>query len=159
MNHPEVIIVPAFFASMAYIVWVLAAMVQRTRRMRMIADFNKGLLERFGSAKDFGDFVQTEAGARFMRDLAAEPVSSGPHERILRAVQLAAVLTCLGLGLLIFVFFSPTYPEDGSRVLTALGVICFALGIGFGVSTIASYRLSSVLGLLRPRDAEFKAHA
>lgn len=159
MNHPEIIIVPAFFASVAYIAWVVAATLQRTRRMRMIAEFNKGLLERFGSAKDFGEFVQTDAGARFMRDLAAEPVTSGPHDRILRAAQFAAVLTCLGLGLLVFVFFSPEFPDQPRATLTGFGVISFALGIGFAVSTAASYRLSSVLGLLHRHESEFNAHA
>ena len=159
MNHPELIIVPAFFAAVAYVVWVLATAAQRKHRMRLIADFNKGLLERFGNAKDFGEFVQTEAGARFMRDLAAEPVSAGPHDRILRAAQFAAVLTCLGLGLLIFVFFSPVYPDEGRDVLTGFGVISFALGIGFGVSALASYRLSSLLGLFGPHGSSPRADA
>lgn len=144
---PELIIVPAFFASVAYIVWVLANTAQRTRRMRMIADFNKGLLDRFGSAKDFGEFVQTEAGARFMHDLAAEPISLGPHERILRAAQFAAVLTCLGVGLLVFVFFSPAFADKPRATIQGLGVISLALGIGFAVSALASYRLSTLLGL------------
>lgn len=157
MHNPEIIIVPAFFASVAYIVWVLAATAQRTRRMRMIAEFNKGLLERFGSVKDFGEFVQTEAGARFMRDLAAEPVSGGPQDRILRAAQSAAVLTCLGLGLLLFVFFSPEFPDEPRALLTGLGVISFALGIGFAVSTLASYRLSALLGLFSARESGMRA--
>lgn len=159
MNNPEIIIVPAFFGSAAYIVWVLAGTAQRTRRMRMIAEFNKGLLDRFGSVKDFGEFVQTEAGARFLRDLAAEPVSTGPHDRILRAAQFAAVLTCLGLGLLAFVFFSPEFPDGPRATLTGFGVISFALGVGFAVSAVASYRLSAVLGLFRSYEPAVRAES
>lgn len=154
---PELVIIPAFFASVAYIVWVLANTIQRTRRMRMIADFNKGLLDRFGSAKDFGEFVQTEAGARFMHDLAAEPIGLGPHERILRAAQFAAVLTCLGLGLLLFVFSSPEFPDRPRAMLTGLGVIGAALGIGFAVSALASYRLSALLGLFHSDEPGLRA--
>ena len=147
---PEVIIVPSLFFMIGYVVWVLANTWSRRSRLKLVTEFHSKLLDKLGSVKDFGEFVQTEAGARFMADLGAEPASiGGPHERILRAVQLGTVLVCLGLGFLAISFFwSPFAHEEGQNAFAALGVIAFSLGVGFIVSAVASYKLSGRLGLL-----------
>ena len=52
-----------------FVVWVIATALQRRQRLNLSADFNRQLLDRIGSVKDFSDFVQTDAGTRFMRHL------------------------------------------------------------------------------------------
>ena len=150
MNHPEVIIIPAFFFMTGYVVWVTVTAWQRRQRLRMITEFNARLLDRLGSVKDFSEFLQTTAGARFLQDLASEPAPvGGPRERILRAAQVGTVLACLGVGLLVVSFFwSPLAPQEGQNVFATLGAIALSLGIGFAVSAVASYRLAGTLGLL-----------
>jgi hypothetical protein len=145
--RPELIIVPTLFVTIAYIVWVLVDAAQRKQRMKLITEFQSRLLDKLGSVENFGAFLQTEAGSRFMNDLASEPVS-GPQDRILRAVQVGIVLVCLGFGLLLLTFFSPTLPQRGHETFNALGIIALSLGIGFTISAAASYRLSGALGLL-----------
>ena len=146
----EVIIVPALFFTVGYVAWVLATTVQRRARMKLVADFHARLLDRLGSAKDFSDFAQTDAGARFMRAFTTEPAAGGgTHERILRAAQLGAVFICLGLGLLLVGVFSPLTMADAQPVVNRVGAIALSLGIGFAVSAAVSYRLAGVLGLIR----------
>ena len=150
MDHSEVIIIPAFFFMVGYIVWIVVTAIQRRQRLKMITDFHGKLLDRLGSVKDFNEFLQTEAGSRFLQDLATDvPTVAAPQERILRAAQFGSVLICLGIGLLLLTFFSPITIRAGRAGFNALGAIALSLGIGFVISAVASYRLSGMLGLLR----------
>ncbi|MGC4085164.1 MAG: hypothetical protein QM736_24360 [Vicinamibacterales bacterium] len=147
MSHPEIIIVPSLFASVAYIVWVLANTYQRKQRIRLLTDFHSRLLDRIGSVKDFGELMQTDAGSRFLIDLTSEPTpTSGAKERILRATQIGVVLICLGIGMMALPLLV-AIPGDVDG-FTITGCISLSLGIGFVLSAIASYRLSGALGLL-----------
>jgi hypothetical protein len=149
VNHPEVVIVPSFFFLIGYIVWVWVTTSQRKHRLKLVTEFHSRLLDKLGSVKDFGEFLQTDAGSRFIKDLASEPAATGPHDRIMRAAQVGVVLIFLGLGLLMVSFFwSPYAPESGQNAFGALGAIAFSLGVGFAVSAAASYRLAGTLGLL-----------
>lgn len=146
MNNSEIIVFPAFFATLAYIAWVLGNASQRRQRVKLLTEFHARLLDKLGSAKDFGEFMQTEGGARLMAGFAAEPApAGGPQERILRAAQIGVVLFCLGGGLLVYVFLTPGV---GGQGFTAIGTIALSLGVGFTVSAAASYRLAGMLGLL-----------
>jgi hypothetical protein len=151
---PADIVIPvAFFFLVGYIVWVWVSATQRKQRLRLMTEFHTRLLDKLGSVKDFGEFLQTDAGGRFMKDLAAEP-AAGTHDRILRAAQVGIVLIFLGLGLLVLGFFwSPDAPESARQSFGAFGTISLSLGIGFVVSAAASYRLAGTLGLLN-RPAE-----
>lgn len=155
MRNPEIIIVPAFFATIAYVAWVFVTASLRKQRMKLLTEFHGKLLDKLGAVKDFSDFIHTPAGSRFMQALAAEPLTaSGPRERILRAGQLGIVLSSLGLGLLAISFFwSPYAPDTGQTAFASLGVIALSLGIGFGASAAASYRMSGALGLLGGRES------
>lgn len=146
MQNPEIIIVPAFFATIAYVAWVWLSTSQRKQRVKLLTEFHTRLLDKLGSVKDFGEFMQTDAGSKLMADLASEPVSAGPHDRIMRAAQIGIVLVCLGGGLLMLSFFSPLAASQEG--FTAIGAIALSLGIGFVLSAVASYRLAGMLGLL-----------
>jgi hypothetical protein len=165
VEHSEVVIFPSFFFMIGYLVWVLTTAWSRRQRLRMLTDFNTRLLDRLGSVKDFGEFLQTEAGARFMRELAAEPVSAGgPQDRILRAAQFGAVLGFLGIGLLFLSFFwSPYASERGQTVFATIGAIALSLGIGFAASAFISYRLAGALGVISraaaPAGGSITSHA
>ncbi|MFN7982576.1 MAG: hypothetical protein U0Q11_12015 [Vicinamibacterales bacterium] len=152
---PDIIIAPASFAMVGYITYIVVQAWTRRHRLKVMTDFQNKLLDKLGSVKDFGDFLQTDAGARLMADFGAEPVGiSSPKERILRAAQFGAVLGCLGLGLLIFSLTSNAMSGEGHLVANAFGTIALSLGIGFVVSTVASFRLAARMGLLEsPRSS------
>lgn len=149
MRNPEIIIIPTFFFMIGYICWLWAGTAQRRARLKLISELNNKLLEKLGSVQDFSALLQTEAGAKFMQNIASDPPLQGigPQRRILIAAQTGAVLICLGLGLLALGIFSqlPGRADDG---FTTLGVIALSLGVGFVISSITAYRLSSTLGLL-----------
>lgn len=154
MQNPEVIVVPSFFFMIGYICWLWAGTAQRRQRLKLISEVNNKLLDRLGSVQDFSALLQTEAGAKFMQNMASDPPiqGPGPQRRILMAAQTGAVLVCLGLGLFAVGVFQRLEP-DASQAFTTLGVIAMSLGVGFVVSSVTAYRLSSRLGLL-PRTSE-----
>src|SRR2546425_9245155 len=83
-----------------FIVWEIGTTLQRRQRLTLSAEFNKQMLDRLGSVKDFSDFVQTEAGTQFMRRLTTAESSTSPQQRIFSAVQIGIVLVTLASGLL-----------------------------------------------------------
>jgi hypothetical protein len=128
---------------------VIATALQRRQRLNLSADFNKQLLDRIGSVKDFSDFVQTEAGTKFMRRLTTAEPSTSPQQRILSAVQIGIVLFSLGSGLLGLTRLTTIANRDE---LTLIGTIALSLGIGFVLSSGVLYRLAYALGLMHPTD-------
>lgn len=155
MHNPEVIIIPSFFFMIGYVCWLWAGTAQRRQRLKVVAELNNKMLEKLGSVQDFSALLQTEAGAKFMQQMASDPPiqGPGPQRRILMAAQTGAVLICLGLGL-IFLGNYQSLPDNADQGLMTLGVIALSLGVGFVVSSITAYRLSATLGLLnRAPDA------
>jgi hypothetical protein len=141
-----------FFLSMCfltgYVVQIAVTSWNRRQHLKAVMAFNTHVLDRLGSATDFGAFAQTEAGAQLMRGLTAvEPPSMTPERRILTSVQTGIVLFSLALGLLYLAGFSGL---SNHAEFTVAGTIGLSLGIGFVVSAGVSYQLSRALGLLRP---------
>jgi hypothetical protein len=130
-----------------FVVWVIATALQRRQRLNLSADFNKQLLDRIGSVKDFSDFVQTEAGTKFMQRLTTAEPSTSPQQRILSAVHIGIVLVSLGSGLLGLATLTTIANRDE---VTLIGTIALSLGIGFVLSSGVLYRLAHVLGLMHP---------
>jgi hypothetical protein len=148
MRQPEIIILPALFIMIGFIIWVLVNGWQRRVRLKLTTDFHSKLLDRIGSVKDFNDFLQTDGGVSFMDSLTIERSSSRPQDGILRAVQMGIVLGMLGLGLLALDWYFTVRYADDTEVLTVIGVIAASLGLGFLISAGASYRLARMLGVL-----------
>jgi hypothetical protein len=150
VRSPEIIIVPALFIMVGFIIWVVVNGWQRRLRLKLTTEFNSKLLDRIGSVKDFNEFLQTEGGGRFMDSLTVERGSTRPQDSILRAGQIGIVLITLGFGLLVLDwYFSVRYAGAGdTEVLTVIGVIAASLGLGFLISAGVSYRLAMMLGVL-----------
>src|SRR5688500_1027901 len=98
---PEVIILPALFATMGFVVWTIASSWQRSRHVREMTQLHARIIDRMGSIKDFNDFLQTRGGREFMNALTADKGPTGPRERILRAVQTGIVLASVAVGCLL----------------------------------------------------------
>ena len=148
---PEIIIAPAAFTLVGFVIWTLVSGWQRRLRLKLTTDFNSKLLDRIGSIKDFNEFLQTEGGARFMDSLTVERQTTRPQDGILRATQIGIVLLMLGLGFLsLRWYFSVRYAATGDdfELLMVVGVIALSLGLGFLISAVASYRLARSLGVL-----------
>ena len=135
------------FALIAWIVFVVADGRRRREQLKVTSEFNTKILEKMGSTAEFGAFLETEGGRQLMKSFTIEGPSA--KTRMLGATQTGIVCTAIGVAMLILggIFY---YLRDG---LWVMGGIITACGIGFIVSTLASYRLSKTLGLLEGGDA------
>ena len=64
----EVVIAPAFFGMVAFIVWTVVNGWQRQQRLKVMADVNERLIQRLGSVKDVGEFLQSGHGAALLNN-------------------------------------------------------------------------------------------
>ena len=139
----SVIIAPAFFFLVGYIVWTSVTTWERRQQVKLAVDFNTRLLERLGSVKEFADFLQTDVGARFIKSLTAEAPLRNSHERIQRAVLAGVVLLSLGVGLLMLARMLALRVDNIGFL--AFGVIVVSLGTGFLLAALVSAKVASML--------------
>jgi len=152
---PELIIPPAFFFMVGFIVWTAVNASHRRQRLRMMMDLNSRLIDRLGSVADFGEFAKSEAGTKLFNSVMADAPLIRPGERILRAIQGGIVQIVLGVGLLSLSWYFQGEP-DARDAFMGVGVIVLSLGIGFLLSSAASYRVSASLGLLPATQTDSK---
>lgn len=132
----------SLFALIGWIVYVVVAGRRRQEQLRAMAEFHSRLVDRMGSAKEFGEFLATEGGRQFLASLTSEPGTA--RTRIVRCTENAIVCSAVGVALLVL---SRIFPDLGVG-LAIIGTIVTACGVGFLLSCAASYRLSRSLGLL-----------
>jgi hypothetical protein len=130
------------FAMISWVVYVIVDGYRRRERLRVFTDFHGKLMERMGSAREFGEFLQTDGGQRFLETLTVE--RDHPANRILRAAQTGLVLMCLGSGTFAANNFAQWETEGGFMVV---GLLFMTAGFGFVLSAAASYIMSKKLGL------------
>ena len=148
MNGAEVaVLIPlGFFAAVAWSINVIVSSRRQQRQIQLSTEFHSRLLDRIGSAKEFGEFLNTEGGGKFLRSLTVE-TEGLPHTRIIRALQAGLVLVSLGLGLFLLTSSrSLVHPTEEGLVVFA--TITLSVGVGLLLSSAASYLLSKRMGLL-----------
>ena len=117
----------AFFALILAIIWLGTR--QKQARLQMRADFHKQLLEKFGSGKEFAEFLESPGSQRFLDELWSQTAVSTE-----RPLRIGIVLTTLGLAL--------GGLSWAHRGLLIPGVVVLALGVGYLLSSAISYQLS-----------------
>jgi hypothetical protein len=131
--------------------FIAKAALRYKEKMRVIkarADVHTQLVERFGSAPEFVQFLQTDGGQHLLENITTE--QSPAAEGILSSIQRGCLLTLLGLGLLLMGFFtlSEATRRDAVTSIYLFGGVSLSLGIGYLISAGISYRLSRAWGLL-----------
>jgi hypothetical protein len=125
------ILVPlGLFAMIVVLVWLGTR--RRQAQIRATAEFHKQLLDKFGSGREFSEFLESPGGQKFMDELWSR--DSRPREQILRVVRAGVVMAVLGLGLLGLTLLR--------RGFLIPGVIVLCLGAGFLISAAVSQYLS-----------------
>ena len=139
------------------VIWLVKTLIDHrrwSRLSRVQTEVHTKLLDRFSSNEDLLAYIQTPAGKKFLEsapiNVSAPQAVSAPLGRILWSAQAGAVLTVLGLGILLV---SQTAIEEVAPPLAAMGSIVIALGIGFLVSASLAYRLTRRFGLMTGPDA------
>ena len=140
--NEDIIIVPCFLAFFAWLGWLLFSTIRRYKIAKLQAEVQHRLLEKVSSGQELLAYAQTDAGKLLLQSLRVETVS--PHTRIIGALQTAIVMMALGFALLLL-RNRVSGAEEGFLIF---GTIITVLGIGFAVSSAASYYLSKAFGLL-----------
>ena len=106
----------------------------RQRRAEMQAQVQTKLIDRFATAPELVQFLQSPAGREFVSGVQTGPIVH-TRDRIHSGFTRAIVLTALGAG---FLFL--TYSEGHRFIVPA--AILFSLGIGYLLATTLTYRLT-----------------
>jgi hypothetical protein len=133
------ILIPIAFFGM---IWLFAWLGMKRRRaeIQARADFHKQLLDKFGSGREFAEFLESKGSQRFLEELWAQ---AGPRNRMLSGLHPGIVLATLGLGFLgLSVLRHPLRDASVFPNLVVPGVIILSLGIGFLLSALVAHRLS-----------------
>ncbi len=109
----------------------------RARRAELQAEVQTRLIDRFGSAPELIEFLQSPAGRQFVSGVQSSTALL-TRERILSGFSRAIILSMLGAAFLALTFF---YDDDFAIPASIL----FSLGIGYLIATFVSYRLSKHL--------------
>lgn len=110
----------------------------RQRRAELQAEVQTKLIDRFGSAPELIEFLQSPAGRQFVSGVQGVPGAMA-RERIMSGFTRSIVLSMLGVAFLALTFF---YNDD----FAVPAAILLSLGIGYFLATMVSYRLSSRMG-------------
>lgn len=120
----------------------------RQRRAEVQAEVQSRLIDRFGTAPELIQFLQSPAGREFVSGVQSAPANYA-RERIMSGFSRSIILSMLGAAFLALTFF---YEED----FAVPAAILFSLGIGYFLATMVSYKLSTrMLGgdILAPTDS------
>lgn len=142
----EIVITPVLFATVAFCFWTSVAQWSRRDRLKQFIDFRLRMVERLASV-DGGSALSGENGERILLALMAGPTDDGLPERTLATARTSLVLLCLGAGLSLLSWRDALGAEES--FFTA-AVISLALGSGFGLSALLSWRLGGQVGLVQP---------
>ena len=142
------------FIAIAWVIHIVVDGLRRRQQIRVTTEFHGKLLDRIGSAKEFGEFLNTTGGTKFLDSMTVEREGGGAQIRILRAVQSGFVFLALGLGLFLLIgttdlgFNNDFRRGDEEAGFAVMATICTSIGVGLLLSAGASFGLSKRLGLL-----------
>ncbi len=125
----EWFVLVGFFSLLGWVSYLGASIVRRKQK----TDMQKALLEKFSSAHDFAEFMQSPAGQKYVLNFTEEV--TGPFNSIVNAVKIGVVLLFAGAALV----------ASGQRhsiwLLDTLGMLATCVGVGFLISAAISYLL------------------
>jgi hypothetical protein len=118
------------------VVWLVTR--SRQRKAEAQVEMQSKLIDRFGSAPELTQFLQSPAGQQFVSGVQSVPALL-TRERVLTGFTRGIVLSTLGAAFLFLTFW---YEKD----FAVPAAILVALGIGYLVATLVAYKLSTKLG-------------
>ena len=143
----------AFFGVAGALLWLIRMLLENrrwSRVFRLQSEIHSKLIERFGTNQERLHYMETEPGKRFLEaapipvDFQRDQRLPGGIARILAPLQIGIILTLLGIGLLALQHRIP----DAANPLLVFGMVTLMPGLGFIISAIVSWRITTHLGLL-----------
>ena len=133
----EIIPIVGLIVFWAWVAWLLL----EWRKLKHKSDMQKKIVDKFSTVQEFNNFLQSEEGRKFLSFLKFN--GFGLREKIQSSLSKGIIGTILGISIIAVGKFFPVE----AKYFSATGIIIIALGVGFLVSTVVSYNLSSKWGL------------
>jgi hypothetical protein len=149
MNVYEMLLPIGIVGTFGWVVRTFVVNRRMTNMVRMQAELQGRLLDKFGTSQEMLAYLASPAGERFVQSATLE--KGNPHGRILGSLQSGIILTLLGAAMLLL---RGQLDIEGVHGLTFVGGLGMALGIGFLASSFVAYRLSQAWGLMAAPGAE-----
>lgn len=154
MIEQGVMPVVAFLGFMGAVAW-MAQMFMANRRWQRVfktqMDVHSKLIERFGTSQELVQYMESEAGKRFL-EAAPIPVNFEGDQRVpsvigrvLMPLQIGAVMSLLGAGLLVI---RHSFTRGAQSALLLGGIVILMPGLGFILSAGITWVLAGRLGLM-----------
>ena len=137
---PSIAVALGLFVLFSLLIVLLAAAHRQSEQNSV----RRALIEKFGSAHDLAEFLQSEGGRRFLEDLSSDSGAAGGA--VLGSVQRGVVLVLVGCGCCAGSFFL------NSNAIMAVGIVVLFAGAGFLLSALVTHWLSRQPGMLKGRD-------
>lgn len=134
------------FGVTAVITRAMTTTRKQKRKLQAQMDLHQRLLDKFGSAPEFVQFLQTEGGERLLGSLAEEPAN--PKQKILGSLQFGIIVFALGIAFYVLAWVLKSQPSDMHLHFFIFGTLALALGVGFVLSAGIAYRLSKAWKLI-----------
>ena len=142
MDSSESIVISRVFTGMCafwgWIVWVIL----EWRKMRHKSKLQEKIVDKFSTAQEFNDFLQSQEGNKFLNFLKFNGLA--PRAKILSSLSKGIIFSLFGVSLIIV---GQIFTEE-MKYLNAFGIVIIALGVGFIISTFISYKLSKKWGVI-----------
>ncbi len=135
-------VLPITIAFWAWVVWVIL----EWRKMRHKSMLQKNIVDKFSSAQELNDFLQSQEGNKFLNFLKFNGLA--PREKILSSLSKGVILSFFGIAL---VLIGQIFTEE-MKYFNAFGIVIIALGVGFLISTFISYKLSKKWGIINEKS-------
>ena len=153
---PGIVLIFALL-TIGWIVYVIVEGFRRRQQLKVFTDFHSKLLDRLGSAREFGDFFNSEGGTRFL-ELLSTRESGAPQIRILRSMQTGIVLLALGLAFFLLVTVR-SFSIEAVDSFVVIATAATAVGAALLISTAMSFVLSKRMGLIERPPVNRKDNA
>jgi len=129
----EWLLLLGFMGLCAWAAYIVTTILRRRQQSTM----QKALLEKFATAHDFAEFMQSPSGQKYVMGLTDQVAS--PRGAILNSVRTGFVMAFAGMG-----FMAGT--QGAGNVSYRVGCVLLLAGTGFLVSAGVSYFLAKKLG-------------
>jgi hypothetical protein len=145
-----------FGAVLSVLTWLIRAVIQHRRWVKasqVQADVHSKLMDRMTSNEELLAYIQSPAGRKFLEAAPIQPEAESPAHGapvgpIIWSMMAGIVLSTVGAG---FRVAGSSIGDEVQKGFNAIGIIVLALGIGFILSSVMAYLVSSRLGLFPPR--------
>lgn len=152
-------------AFIGVLTWLVKSVIQHRRWLRssrVQAEVHAKIMDRLTTNEELLAYVQSPAGRRFLESTPPAAEAEGPRGApigpIIWSLMAGVVLATAGAG---FRYSAGALDAEAMQAFNVVGIIILALGLGFILSSVMAYLVSSRMGLFprRPSPDATSDHA